>query len=154
MPVKGYEVIYHGEAVNIPYPQESGDDGRISDPGKRPEGRSFHHGRFIQRLRQAARSTNNVTLIETKVTELVKGGFAGQIIGVESDTQGKKDYVRSLLYLSFKTTPLTSHMILSLSGRVSILVISPSSQTGTPPSFASDSFDINRSIDRNSTDSN
>ena len=94
MPVKGYEVIYHGDAVNIPYPQVLGGDGRISVLGKRPEGRSFHHGRFIQRLRQAARITTNVTLIETKVTELVEGGFTGQIIGVESETQGKKDYVR------------------------------------------------------------
>ncbi|MCJ1362038.1 Squalene epoxidase [Acarospora aff. strigata] len=86
--VKGYEVIYYGQEVHIPYPEEvvGGMD------GKRPEGRSFHHGRFIRRLREAAMKQPNVTVIETTVTDVVKNGWTGQILGVESSTKGKKDY--------------------------------------------------------------
>ena len=86
--VEGYEVIYYGEAVNIPYPSIAGEDGGEK---QKPEGRSFHHGRFIQRLREAAKRTPNVTVVETTVTDLVKNGWTGQILGVESLTAGKKD---------------------------------------------------------------
>ena len=82
-------MIYYGEAVNIPYPHLANANG----DQKRPEGRSFHHGRFIQRLRQAARQTPNVTVVETTATDLVKNGYTGQILGVESLTNGKKDFV-------------------------------------------------------------
>ena len=94
--VEGYEVIYYGEAVNIPYPQTADTDGHR----RRPEGRSFHHGRFIQRLRQAAQQTPNVTVVETTATELVKNGYTGQILGVESLTNGKKDFVSLALRFS------------------------------------------------------
>ena len=50
--VQGYEVIYYGQPVHIPYPLPEG-----ATSGKRPEGRSFHHGRFIQKLREAAGRT-------------------------------------------------------------------------------------------------
>ena len=36
----------------------------------------------------------NVTVVESIATELVKSGWTGQILGVESTTEGKKDYVR------------------------------------------------------------
>lgn len=49
IPTYGYEVIYHGKPVNIPYPKNR--------DGSRPEGRSFHHGKFIMKLREAARRT-------------------------------------------------------------------------------------------------
>lgn len=47
--VFGYECIYHGERVTIAYPKGA--------DGKAPEGRSFHHGKFIMKLREAARKT-------------------------------------------------------------------------------------------------
>lgn len=47
--VFGYECIYHGEPVTIAYPKDV--------DGKAPEGRSFHHGKFIMKLREAARKT-------------------------------------------------------------------------------------------------
>ena len=49
IPVYGYECIYHGKRVNIPYPARP--------DGTRQEGRAFHHGRFVQKLREAARRT-------------------------------------------------------------------------------------------------
>ncbi|KAI9804444.1 MAG: hypothetical protein M1825_001343 [Sarcosagium campestre] len=85
--VHGYEVIYYGHGVEIRYPETPDAAER-----KRPEGRSFHHGRFIQRLRHAAMANPNVTVVETKVTELINGGETGQILGVRSQTDGKPDY--------------------------------------------------------------
>lgn len=93
--VRGYEVIYYGEGVHIPYPEK--DSGRKRDPVKsglakvRPEGRSFHHGRFIRRLREAAMRECNISVVETTVTALVKTTYSGQVLGVECQTQGCAD---------------------------------------------------------------
>ncbi|KAL8690837.1 MAG: hypothetical protein Q9224_004310, partial [Gallowayella concinna] len=106
--VKGYEVIYYGDGVKISYPlNAAGDDdddgmGRGLDGEKeeskahsgikRPEGRSFHHGRFIQELRAAAMREENISLIESTVTGTVKTGYTGQVLGVEAETKdGRKD---------------------------------------------------------------
>ena len=84
--VRGYEVIYYGEGVPIPYPANA------AAAGKRPEGRSFHHGRFVQKLREAAFREPNVMVVESTVTGLVRSGWTGQVLGVESLTGGEKDY--------------------------------------------------------------
>ncbi|KAF2751117.1 squalene monooxygenase [Sporormia fimetaria CBS 119925] len=84
IPCYGYQVTYHGEPVSIPYSSIS--------PSQRPEGRSFHHGRFIQKLRAAARSTPNVTIVETTVNSLIKSPYTHEILGVSSTTAGKPDY--------------------------------------------------------------
>ena len=60
--------------------------------GARPEGRSFHHGRFVRRLREAAAREQNVTLVETTATELVRCGNTGAVLGVRSSTNGRPDY--------------------------------------------------------------
>jgi squalene monooxygenase len=88
IPVYGYEVIYHFDPVHIPYPLQM-----VSESGKKPEGRSFHHGRFIQNLRAAARRTPNVTVIESKVEDVVKSDYSGEIVGVTGITNGKGDCV-------------------------------------------------------------
>ena len=99
--VYGYDVIYYGEEVKIAYPEgadeitadaEIPDDKSKSKKRKRPEGRSFHHGRFISRLRQKATMCPNVTVVETTATELVRSGHNGQILGVETTTNGQQDY--------------------------------------------------------------
>ena len=85
----GYEVIFHGQPVSIPYP--------LVDPSNkknttRSQGRSFHHGRFIQRLRQSALSHPNITVFETTVTSITSA-YTGQVLGVESLTNNeKKDF--------------------------------------------------------------
>ena len=94
--VKGYEVIYYGTGVEIPYPENAGGvDGREEngkkDKGVRPEGRSFHHGRFIRRLREVALREENISVIESTVTDVVKCGYTGQILGVQCLTDGEKD---------------------------------------------------------------
>lgn len=88
IPCYGYQILYHREPVHIPYP----DNLISSSPSKRPEGRSFHHGRFIQKLRQRAREAANVTLVETTVTDLVKSDYTNQVAGVVCQTNGQQDY--------------------------------------------------------------
>lgn len=90
--VKGYEVIYHGTPVTIPYPmnagaaQEGGFESSENEKSNRPEGRSFHHGRFIGQLRKACAAQPNITIVETEVTETVTGGPSSQVLGVRSRT--------------------------------------------------------------------
>jgi squalene monooxygenase len=88
--VKGYDVIYYGEAVEIPYPAGAAENTSPSIPKlsskSRPEGRSFHHGRFISRLRSAALAHPNITVFETTVTSVITSTHTSQILGVESTT--------------------------------------------------------------------
>ncbi|EEP79394.1 hypothetical protein UREG_04240 [Uncinocarpus reesii 1704] len=82
--VLGYNVVYHGDPVRIPYPQDAND--------KQFEGRCFHHGRLIVNLRRAAQSTPNVTVVETKAVSLVKSTHGDQVLGVQCVTNGEKDF--------------------------------------------------------------
>jgi len=87
IPVYGYEVIYYGQHVEIPYPVNA-----VDQKGRKPQGRSFHHGRFVQKLREAAMKAPNVTIVETTATSLIKSDWTDQILGVECTTRGAKDY--------------------------------------------------------------
>lgn len=89
IPVKGYQVVYHGQHVTIPYPCDSPANEKS---GQRPEGLSFHHGRFIRRLREVAASEPNITIVETEVNGLVKTEGADQVLGVKALTAGQRDY--------------------------------------------------------------
>ncbi|KAG8711382.1 Squalene epoxidase [Ceratobasidium sp. 395] len=73
--VHGYAVLNAGRTVHIPYP-----DGA--------EGRSFHHGRFIMRLRSAAGKHSNVYTIEAVVSDLVTDDNTGRITGVKARRKG------------------------------------------------------------------
>ena len=79
IPVLGYLVTYHAQPVEIPYPQDAG-----KGNGSRVEGRSFHHGRFVQALRMAAMQHKNVTVVENTATELIKNEWTGQILGAKT----------------------------------------------------------------------
>ena len=94
--VKGYEVIYYGQGVEIVYPNNAVRSQKpkidaMERPDLRPEGRSFHHGRFIRRLREVAMSEQNVSVVESTVTEVVKCEHTGQILGVQCLTNCEKD---------------------------------------------------------------
>ena len=92
--VKGYDVIYFGEEVEIPYPEDTTAHTLPSIPKtsskSRPEGRSFHHGRFISRLRSAALAHPNVTVFETTVTSVITSTYTPQVLGVESITRNSE----------------------------------------------------------------
>lgn len=85
VPVEGYKVFWGGDEVEIPYPVEktkmawSGDE--VGEGGRKQEGRSFHHGRFVQMLRRKAQATPGVTLVEATVNELVEDDL-GAVIGI------------------------------------------------------------------------
>jgi squalene monooxygenase len=99
--VFGYDVIYYGNEVQIAYPAEAlaAEDGETNEKQdvergtkrKRPEGRSFHHGRFVQRLREKVLAHPNVTVVEATATGLVRSGYTDQILGVEATVQGQSD---------------------------------------------------------------
>ena len=94
--VKGYEVIYYGQGVEIGYPDNVIGSGRsekniVAGKGSRPEGSSFHHGRFIRRLRETAMKEQNLSIVESTVTEVVKCEHTGQILGVQCLTNCKRD---------------------------------------------------------------
>lgn len=95
IPCYGYQVMYNQEPVHIPYPENL----ITSSPSKAPEGRSFHHGRFISKLRAKAQATPNVTVVETTVTEVVKSEYTGQVVGVACQTGGNQDYYFGALTL-------------------------------------------------------
>ncbi len=90
IPVKGYEVIYYGEEVEIPYPDNATAVKASSEKASRPEGRSFHHGRFVSRLRSAALAHPNITTFETDVTSVVTSSHTSEVLGVETLTDKKK----------------------------------------------------------------
>lgn len=94
--VFGYDVIYHGDEVTIAYPENAASTATESNEEEkkksRPEGRSFHHGRFIQKLRERALKCANVTVVETTASDLVRSGYTGQVLGVECTTRDRKDY--------------------------------------------------------------
>ncbi|KAH8702412.1 squalene monooxygenase [Talaromyces proteolyticus] len=77
--VDGYNVILRGTHLKIPYPVDK-------KTGIAPKGRSFHHGRFIMKLREAAKATPNVTIIEATATTLIKSH--SDVIGVEATVGG------------------------------------------------------------------
>ncbi|KAA1470077.1 squalene epoxidase [Dentipellis sp. KUC8613] len=78
VPVHGYCVVHNGETVHIPYPEGEA-------------GRSFHHGRFIQRLREKATAAPGVEVIEATVSELVECELTGRVLGVEATRKDAAD---------------------------------------------------------------
>ncbi|KAJ9478826.1 Squalene monooxygenase [Pseudozyma hubeiensis] len=85
VPVEGYHVFYGPRSVPIPYPQEKSDEagrGVVSTSGK-VEGRSFHHGKFVQSLRKKALGQQNVTPYEATVRDLLKDR-EGKVVGVSA----------------------------------------------------------------------
>lgn len=71
IPEHGYAVLYQGSTVHIPYP-----DGA--------QGRSFHHGKFVMKLRDKARNAPGVELIEATVSDLLESEDDGRVIGVRA----------------------------------------------------------------------
>lgn len=74
--VDGYRVSYFGDPVNLQYPRESPNS-------PQPEGRTFHHGRLVMKLRSAVLGCPNVTVVEAKATDLITCSHTNQILGVE-----------------------------------------------------------------------
>lgn len=83
VPVEGYKVFYGDRAVPIPYPTQEEQDaskGVKSFSGK-VEGRSFHHGKFVNALREKVKEQGKVDFRECTVREVLEDG-KGKVIGV------------------------------------------------------------------------
>ncbi|KAK7205633.1 squalene epoxidase-domain-containing protein [Myxozyma melibiosi] len=120
IPAIGYTVIYKGENVHLPYSDNP------TKPGTKLEGRSFHHGRFISRLREAAKAAPNVTCLEATVNEIITDKQSGVVVGVRctnKSTEKSEVYRASLTVVAdgtfskfrreFITTPvkIRSHFV-------------------------------------------
>lgn len=96
VPCYGYRVSYHKEPVNIPYPESP------STSGARPDDRSFHNGRFVQKLRRVAAQTPNVTVVEARVTDVLRDEPTGKVVGVVANSPGsEKPAKQSVSFLPF-----------------------------------------------------
>jgi squalene monooxygenase len=75
-PVEGYHLYWKDQQAAFwfcPLPAGSKED--------RPAGRSFHHGRFVAKLRAAIACEPNVKLVEATVFELLRDGTTGAVVG-------------------------------------------------------------------------
>ncbi|KAJ9159319.1 hypothetical protein P3X46_024830 [Hevea brasiliensis] len=79
--VFGYALYKGGRSTKLSYPLQSFDS-NVS-------GRSFHNGRFIQRMREKAASLSNVRLEEGTVTSLLE--VKGTIKGVQYKTKSGRE---------------------------------------------------------------
>ncbi|KAG7138321.1 Squalene monooxygenase like protein [Verticillium longisporum] len=97
IPCYGFDVTFHGESCNIPFPSldENGDvvilpghaDADATTPdAKKTQGRAFHHGRFVANLRRACQGQKNITVVETEVTGMIRGEESDQVLGVTART--------------------------------------------------------------------
>lgn len=91
MSCEGYKVFWGDQDVAIPYPGENigmgWSEGGVGADGRKQEGRSFHHGRFVQNLRRKAHGTDGVTLVEATVNELLED-ISRLIVGVMATPKG------------------------------------------------------------------
>jgi squalene monooxygenase len=78
IPVHGYCIFESGETVQIPYPD-------------RHEGRSFHHGRFIQALRAKAKRAIGVDVVEASASELIECEYTNRVIGMRATRKGAEE---------------------------------------------------------------
>ena len=94
----GYHVLYREDELSFPYPavgpngevvaSKAAANGDAKGP-VRPEGRSFHHGRFIMQLRKACLAHPNISVFETEVTATITGDHSDAILGVQTQTKDK-----------------------------------------------------------------
>lgn len=100
--VEGYQVFYGPRSVPIPYPFHDAlkiDKGKaIESSSGKVEGRSFHHGNFIQALRTLACQQPNVTFIEATVRDL-RTDDSGKIIGIQATRKAANSEVEDILEL-------------------------------------------------------
>lgn len=99
IPVDGYVVITEeGARATIPYPLPKTRPHPLTNQhyDKCVAGRSFHHGRFVQNLRQACRSVECVTIMEATVSELIECPKTDRVVGVKCYrvTNDVKEYLR------------------------------------------------------------
>ncbi|KAK5659945.1 hypothetical protein OQA88_13410 [Cercophora sp. LCS_1] len=84
IPIEGYHLYWKDEEASFWFCEQN---------GKKPEGRSFHHGRFVAKLRAAAKAEPNVTVLEATVLEILRDAKSGNVVGVACSTD-EEDHAR------------------------------------------------------------
>lgn len=89
--LQGYAVFLNQESVPVRYPQVA---------GKPAAGRAFHHGRFVQNLREKCKSVPEyITMIEGTVTKLLEDS-SGRVRGVQYKHAGSDEVFEALAPLT------------------------------------------------------
>jgi squalene monooxygenase len=102
VPVRGYHIYYRDEAITFGYPPVLVEGQNVASTTslekdfsgswrekRKPEGRSFHHGKFVMKLRNTASSEPNVTMVETTAMALVWAEQKTRVMGIECLSGGK-----------------------------------------------------------------
>lgn len=114
IPIRAYRLLYFGQELTLWYPpvaeyplwesisDDSTRQGGEPGNGKMHEGRSFHYGRFITKLRQVAMRETNVRLIQATVIGLIRSRGGNKVIGVtaRSASQTEEHYFAPLTIVS------------------------------------------------------
>ncbi|KAI0216778.1 Squalene epoxidase [Massospora cicadina] len=79
--VDGYAIFYNGRPVQVSYTRDP-------ETGSKFTGMSFHHGRFVAKLREAARETEGVTLLEATVERLLFCPETNLVKGISCSDKG------------------------------------------------------------------
>lgn len=107
VPCEGYKVFWGEQEVAIPYPQEDigmgWSEGGVGADDRKQEGRSFHHGRFIQNLRKKAASAKGVTLVEATVNDLIRDDLSGAVLGLTATPKSSNSDPSPLTYRAHLT---------------------------------------------------
>jgi len=109
-PVKGYHIYWKDQEASFWFGPISASARRADTDGNTDcfEGRSFHHGRFVMKLREAVQCEGRITLLEATVVEILRKPETGAVIGVKCSRRGQGPTEVGLPFLSqIQTVSLT-----------------------------------------------
>ncbi|KAK3936738.1 squalene epoxidase-domain-containing protein [Diplogelasinospora grovesii] len=81
-PIEGYHLYWRDQQATFWFCAESGEDAR------KPKGRSFHHGRFVSKLRSAAAAEPDVTILQATALEIIRDEQSGAVLGASCAEAG------------------------------------------------------------------
>ncbi|KAL2752004.1 hypothetical protein ACRALDRAFT_1037401 [Sodiomyces alcalophilus JCM 7366] len=105
-PVEGYHLYWKGEEEATFWfcpPSDSAPSGSRScgaDEAETPSGRSFHHGKFVGKLRRRIAREENITLVEATALEILREARTGAVIGAKCSTGRDGDTINYLAHLT------------------------------------------------------
>ncbi|CAG9983082.1 unnamed protein product [Clonostachys byssicola] len=96
VPVTGYHMFWKcQEEVSFWFCPPPG-----QPPENKPAGRSFHHGRFVAKLRQKISETEGITVLQRNVVEMIRDERSAVVIGVACSDEQSSKYFGDLILLT------------------------------------------------------
>ncbi|KAL5611440.1 hypothetical protein BROUX41_000950 [Berkeleyomyces rouxiae] len=99
-PVHGYTVYRHTESANVFFSLPSKKDGWPEKKTNAVFGVAFRRERLARKLRRMAGSQRSVLVVAATVTQIVRGGMSGEIMGVECFREQEQNPVHYLADLT------------------------------------------------------